>query len=828
MAIITSQPSPQKVKRGLKQKLVLSMLLVGAVPLLVGLTMAFLQGTKEIQKVSGESFEALATETARKIDLIVNDEFSKTAQIATDITIIQTLESRRDHLANYDEASLQALITQETTAWTKQEGQLVDKITQGPVVTILQRYYGGIFVDPGHPIPVVTRSATRGLFITDMAGRLVASLNTQVPYLHAQSPSWQGAFKNGVGQPFLGAVQLNERSGIHVITLSLPIMDSIRYQAIGVLHRIYDVKEFFAPSIDTIRFGDTGHVMLVDSHGIVLSCPTLPTGTPITDPQLIPLFTPKQPGWALAPSDGHGGDRSSIIGFTALPTTSQITRASTGHTWHMFVWQSSDELFAPIDHLFTWISAFGFLSVGLLMTLGVLMAERIVTPIRQLQQAAKLIGRGQWQEPVKIKTGDELEALADEVNRMNQQLASTFADLESEVKTKTQEVQYLQESTTRILDSVPEPIIMIDQKEHIQYMNRATREALHLNGHSKPQGRLLFQALRTDPDTQRRLERELQSIRSSTGELLSQALSSRPNHDHALKDPLQHSINQQLTSERQEIHIHQQRYRYEWFTVKAKPGKPTAIGLVLQNATKEGQLQDRLIREEKLASLGVLSAGIGHELNNPLVGVIGLGEAIQEERDLTQIQEYANHIVEHGRRMASIIKGFTGKATIQLNGEVVDIHMNEQLDHVLANIPEMHTTPLINIEAHYETLPTLRGNPHELRQALSNVIINAIQAVGNEGKVEILTTVQDQQILIQIQDNGPGISPTHLPKIFDPFFTTKKQGEGAGLGLAIARRIIQKHDGHIEISSTLGQGTTCHITFLSHYAPLAHTQEDES
>ncbi len=683
-------------------------------------------------------------------------------------------------------------------------------------------------MDTGHPIPVVTRSATRGLFITDSTGRLVASLNTQIPYLHAQSLSWQGAFKNGVGQPFLGSINLNERSGTHVVTLSLPIMDSIRYQAIGVLHRVYDVKEFFAPSIDTIRFGDTGHAMLIDSNGIVISCPILPTGTPITDPQLIPLFTPKQPGWVLAPNDGHGGDRSSIIGFTALPTASQTTHASTGHTWHMFVWQSSSELFAPIEHLFTWISAFGLLSVGLLVTLGFLMAERIVTPIRRIQQAAKSIGRGQWQEPVKIKTGDELEALANEVNRMNEQLASTFANLESEVKIKTQEVQYLQESTTGILDSVPEPILMIDQQEHIQYMNRATREAFHLNGHSKTQDRLLFQALRTDPDTQRQLERELQSIRSMTEEMPGQTLSSHSNHNQALQDPLQHSIDQQSMSKRQEIYIHQQRYRYEWFTVKAKPGIPTAIGMMLQNTTEEGQLQDRLIREEKLASLGVLSAGIGHELNNPLVGVIGLGEAIQEERDLTQIQEYANHIVEHGRRMASIIKGFTGKATSQLNVEIVDIHINEQLDQVLANIPEMYTTLLIRIETHYEPLPSLKGNPHELRQALSNIIINAIQAVGDKGKVEILTATQNQQILIHIRDNGPGIPPIHLPKIFDPFFTTKKQGEGAGLGLAIARRIIQKLKGHVEIFSTLGQGTTCHIIFPSHYDLLASTQEDES
>ena len=828
MASTISPATSQKVQRGLKQKLVLSMLMVGAIPLLVGLTMAFLQGTKKIQEVSGESFEALATESARKIDLIISDEIARTAEITTDVTIIQALESRRDQIASYNKSSLQTLLSQESSKWNAKEPAFVDTITQNPIVTILQRYYGGIYVDPGHPIPVVTRSATRGLFITDMSGRLVASLKSQIPYIHVDAPSWQGAFKNGVGQPYLSAIEKNEHYDTHIVTLSLPIMDSIRYQAIGVLHRIYDIKELLAPSIDTIRFGDTGHVMLVDSNGIVLSCPILSTGTQIKDPDLIPLFTPRQPGWTLAPNDGHDGNRSSIIGFTALPTTSQTTHASTGQAWHMFVWQSSEELFAPIEHLFTWISAFGLLAIGLLMALGFLMAGRIVTPIRQLQEAAKLIGRGQWQEPVQIKTGDELEALADEVNRMNQQLAFTFAGLESEVETQKQEVQYLQESTTQILDSVPEPVIMLDQEEKIQYMNRATREAFHLNGHPQLKGLPLFQAFPIDPTTQHQLEKEFQSIRSMADDIPDQSTSPLPSHPQTIRDPLQHSMDRQVVSERQEIHIHQRRYRYELFTVKAKLGEPSAVGLVLRNVTEEGYLQDRLIREEKLASLGVLSAGIGHELNNPLVGVIGLGEAIQDEQNLTKIQEYAHHIVEHGRRMASIVKDFTGKATSQLNEEVVDIHFNEQLDQILNTLSEICKTSSISIHTHYETLPILKGNSHELAQALSNIILNAIQAVGEAGNVEIETSAQDQEIHIYVRDNGPGIPPTHLSKIFDPFFTTKKQGEGAGLGLAIARRIIQKHGGQLEISSGLGQGTTCHITFLLHEHPSEHIQEDQS
>ena len=809
----SQQTHPPKVKRGLKRKLILSMLLVGALPLLIGLSMAFLQGTKEIREVSGESFEALATEIGRKVDFVVSDEIARTSQITTDVEIIRTLEKRRDQLSNYDKDALQTLIAKETQAWTDNTPGLVEEITQGKLVNILRQYYGGTYMDPGHPVPVVTRSATRGMFITDVAGRLTASLDTNAAYAHGDEAWWKGAFKNGLGQPFLSNIAFDERAKTYTFTLSLPIMDSIRYQAIGVLHRIYDANEFFTPSIDTIRFGKTGHVMLIDSKGIVLSCPILPTGTQLSDAELIPLVTPMHNGWTEAPSDGHGGTRTSIIGFAPLPNTSRITQASNGRGWHMFVWQSSEELFSPIDQLFTWISVFGLLSIALLVTLGSIASGRIVTPIRRLQESAKLIGRGEWQKPVIIQTGDEIEELAEEVNRMSQQLASAFAGLESQVELKTQEVQYLQETTAQILDSVPNPVIMLDQSQQIQYLNRASRETFQLHTNGQGEGASLFTVLNTDQATQKKLAEEFQNIGHHAVGQLAQSDSPHIGTSPTLRDPLRPDSNADVTSNRKEINFNNRTYRYEWFTVKARPGQAPDIGLVLRDMTDESRLQDQLIKEEKLAGLGVLSAGIGHELNNPLVGVIGLGEAIQEEQNPKQIKEYAQNIVQHGRRMASIIRDFTGQATSQLKGQQTQININEQLDHAIKTVREPHEGTSLEIHTHYQPLPLIRANPYELGQAFVNVITNAVQAMKKKGKLEISTFAQEKEIKVLIRDDGPGISRHHLSKIFDPFFTTKEQGEGAGLGLTIARRIIQKYGGHIQIDSQEGEGTTCEISW---------------
>jgi two-component system NtrC family sensor kinase len=222
--------------------------------------------------------------------------------------------------------------------------------------------------------------------------------------------------------------------------------------------------------------------------------------------------TVRQPGWVTADSDGHGGQGTAIIGFAPLPETSRATNGALENgAWHTFVWQSSDELFAPIRHLMMWMMILAGIALGLLATLGYFAASRIVTPVRRLQEAARLIGRGELQEPIQIHTGDELEELAVEFNRMNTQLEAAFAGLSTQVEEKTQEVQYLQKSTDQVLDAVPTPIIMIDQQGLVQYMNRASRDAIQPQEQSWS-GRLLFDLLPLDDDHLQALRRDLRLV----------------------------------------------------------------------------------------------------------------------------------------------------------------------------------------------------------------------------------------------------------------------------------------------------------------------------
>jgi two-component system NtrC family sensor kinase len=802
----TLTPSPPSTRWGLKTKLILSMLFVGVVPLVVGLGMAFWQGSQEIREVSGESFAALATEAARKLDLLVSGEVARTSRIATDPIIVRQLERRRDSLHAIPQADRQAAIERNTALWEAKDPAFVKTITDNPLSRLLREYHAGSHSEAEQLLPAVVRAATKMLFLTDVDGTLVAAMTTKPAYSHGMEAWWQGAFHKGVGQLYIEDVHFDRAADSYVFTISMPVMDSLRYEVVGVLHRVIDAKEFFSPSTHPIRFGKTGHVMLIDSRGIVMSCPILPTGVTLSDTSLVSLVAKPQPGWVTASSDGHGGTSTSIIGFAPLTETSRATNGSIeGGSWHTFVWQSSDELFGPIRHLFTWMTAFGLIAVGLLVTLGFLAASRIVTPVKQLQAAARSIGRGDLRAPIQIQTGDELEDLAQEFNRMNKQLEAAFAGLTDQVNLKTQEVQYLQQSTDQILDTVPTPILLIDGQEVVQYVNRAARETFDI----RPEQLTvtpLFSLLPVDAAAQRKLRQEFHDTGAGASSLDDARRSTLP------CDPLAQTAPPSSPAHRSELQIGSRVYHYQWFRLPGWSGEHGRIGLVLRDVTEESRLQDQLIQAEKTGSLGVLTAGIGHELNNPLFGIVGLGEAIQEEADLQRVKSYARDIVAQGHRMAAIIRDFTGVTARESLDKRIPVCIEEQLDHALASVQTAIDMKGIVVEKSYAGNTRVLALPDQLLQALSNLLMNAVQAMKGVGTLRLSTSVSGHIATATVADSGPGISKQHLSKVFDPFFTTKGQGEGSGLGLTVARRILRKFGGDIRIESLEGQGATCIVT----------------
>jgi PAS domain S-box-containing protein len=228
--------------------------------------------------------------------------------------------------------------------------------------------------------------------------------------------------------------------------------------------------------------------------------------------------------------------------------------------------------------------------------------------------------------------------------------------------------------------------------------------------------------------------------------------------------------------------------------------------------------QDQLVQSEKMASLGILSAGVGHEINNPLNFIKGGVNALaghlnlQNEQVVEEVKPFIDIINEGVNRATAIVKGlshFSRQSGKQ--DEVCDLH--EILDNCLL-ILTSKLKHKATLEKDYGTaLPTLIGNEGQLHQAILNILSNAEQAIRQNGIIRIKTAVENNQLSLTISDNGHGIATEHLARISDPFFTTKAPGEGTGLGLSITYKIIAEHNGKIFVKSELNRGTEFVLLF---------------
>jgi two-component system NtrC family sensor kinase len=232
----------------------------------------------------------------------------------------------------------------------------------------------------------------------------------------------------------------------------------------------------------------------------------------------------------------------------------------------------------------------------------------------------------------------------------------------------------------------------------------------------------------------------------------------------------------------------------------------------VEERTKElREAQAHLIQSEKLASLGKLAAGVAHEINNPLGGVLIYSHLLLEDLDRdSPYYENLEKIVKETTRCKDIVKGLLEFARPK-EPEATSTNINELLDKSLSLVVSQSLFQNIRVEKHYAAdLPFIIADSAQLQQVFMNIILNAADAMGGEGELKLRTSLDTdgRRVAIDFSDTGPGIQEEDRKKIFDPFFTTKEVGQGTGLGLSISYSIIRKHQGTIEVHSTPGEGAT--------------------
>ncbi len=246
-----------------------------------------------------------------------------------------------------------------------------------------------------------------------------------------------------------------------------------------------------------------------------------------------------------------------------------------------------------------------------------------------------------------------------------------------------------------------------------------------------------------------------------------------------------------------------------------------SLGLLSEQVRKQReeleQQHEQLIRSDRLATVGELAAGLAHELRNPLAGISGalhvLGTELASRGELHGLlADVEAQITRMNRTLTELLQHAK-----PAEPQHVAVDVNAVLEETLRFTPRGSIEVLQLFD---KSLPTVHGDPHLLRQAFLNMLVNARQAMPHGGRLTVRTRSHQSArsaLEVLISDTGVGIAPEHVSRIFQPFFTTKAQG--TGLGLAIAARVVEQHGGRITVESVPGQGTTFTIVLPAGPAP---------
>jgi two-component system NtrC family sensor kinase len=366
------------------------------------------------------------------------------------------------------------------------------------------------------------------------------------------------------------------------------------------------------------------------------------------------------------------------------------------------------------------------------------------------------------------------------IERANQKIAKWNLNLENMILERTRDLSASEEKYRRVFENSKDMLFICDVHGTIKDINPCGVDLLGLDTREGAVGRNLFEWL--DPGEADRVRLHIiregyvkdveLSLRRSAGENLTVLLSGT--------------------------------------AVYGEGEKPAEVEGTVKDITGRKQMELQLLQADKLASLGQLSAGIAHEINNPLGLVLGytklvLKEAGPEKEFNEDLKIIEKHALNCKKIVENLLKFSRATSTTK---SLVDLH--DLIRDVMEVVGNKFRLERVGIETRLAPeLPKVQADPDKIRQVFMNILMNGRQAIEGAGTIIIVTSFDRQRGIISIRftDTGGGIPQEIIHKIFDPFFTTKPTGMGTGLGLAVSYGIVKDHDGEIRVESTPGQGS---------------------
>ena len=479
----------------LKGKTILAMVLVGLLPLILSLLLTYFEEQRALREAAGINFKGIAVEVARKVETQITRGINEAQQLAT-IPFIRSAvtDSNRSYEGkNTDQVS--ALIQQWQERWRERAHQ-----DQFPLFI---NQYATNYLIQWHE---VRKADYLAIWVTDNQGALVLSSFPHVKFFHGGSPWWKAVFRHQQGQAFVSDLFFDPSFGTHVLNVAVPILDDQRQHVVGVVSILLRRDSLFR-SISEVTAGSTGHAMLVASDGMPLLCPVLSLEEHRAPPKLVQAIASKEPGWMMANPDSHGA-KNSIVGFAPLHLGITLAPESFGgHQWHMLVRQDPAETYAPLEQLVIKVASYGLAVFVILWITGVLVAGRIVKPIQSLYEGVQHIGSGSLEHQLNIKTGDEIEQLANAFNGMASNLQHSFTELNHKVA----EIGSLEEKYRDLIENSPEMIHQLHASGKFVHVNQTE---LHKLGYTLEDMLEMFLWDTVPADHQMRVKQYVQGLGS--------------------------------------------------------------------------------------------------------------------------------------------------------------------------------------------------------------------------------------------------------------------------------------------------------------------------
>jgi signal transduction histidine kinase len=699
-----------------------------------------------------------------------------------------------------------------------------------------------------------------GIVVASLKGKALASTITPIEGF-GEREWWKDATAMPAGMIYMAEEHPSEQRGKALLIFAMPISPEPSQKAFpqAMLLGVLSIEHLF-PEQSIIRSSEQWAVGVLSSRGsLVLASQNGFQYQPVLQSHFSHLKS-EYCSWFPTQEVGHTKD---IVAFCSVnPSLVALREKRSNFEWFAFVAFDVSDVAVVINLLLWRMSVFGLIMVVALLAIGLYLSNRIVYPIKTLHKGILGIASGNLDSRVRIRTGDEIEDLADGFNKMAEELKKTYGELQSivvEVREKAGQIALIHEITQAVNSALELDkiflILAVELKKIVDYDYAAVSLMAEEDGYfynsiihpPLPEN----EARRRLPLTGSTLERLLQTREP----LLRQDLSNRhetPDDEELLKRGIHSSVSLPLLSASGVNGAFTLGHKRVNFYGEKELGLLRQITTALSVAVEHSRLYTRvrrfadeleekvkertrqleeahksLVVAEKFAASGKLAAGMAHEINNPL-GIIKnylrlFTDELQKHQacleSLGLNMQPLGIINEELARIARIVRTlldlYRPSAPVSVPTDV-NLEITRLIELMSKNLEGKGISVLLDLE---EDMPQPFLSPDQVRQVLLNIFRNAEDAMPDGGEIRARSRFLGggpqggKNIEVVIEDTGSGIPGEIMGNIFDPFFTTKKEGEATGLGLFVTYGILQGMGGDISIASEPGKGTTVRILF---------------